>query len=199
MGLTDDLRALAWHDAGAAEREVQMAEREPRDVRETSVIRLDEPPALALDGIRAGFVEGLTGAHIAFDLTKGQLAKPDARPDGELSSSAARGRTASRASQPHVRRPLVFPCARRRERPQCPPRSSLPRIARPPSPWRGPVTRTAVRRRSGCSTRTGPGGGGGAGFAVVTPTQAAASTQGRRQAAHTVLYLGIHAVSKRKA
>src|SRR6266850_4872460 len=57
VGLTHDLGTFACHDPDAAQREIQVAQREPRDVRETAVVRLDHPSSRALDRVGAGLVQ----------------------------------------------------------------------------------------------------------------------------------------------
>src|SRR6266545_3800112 len=89
--LAGDLRPLARHDTHAAQRVVQVAEREPRDVRQASRGRLDETLALALDRIRTGLVERLAARDVAVDLAERQLAQCHARTYGELRSRTARG------------------------------------------------------------------------------------------------------------
>src|SRR5687767_14759236 len=55
--LADDLGSLARHDSDAAQGEVDVAQRESGDVRQASLIRVDDVPSLALDRVGAGLVE----------------------------------------------------------------------------------------------------------------------------------------------
>src|SRR5688500_10552165 len=89
--LADDLGSLVRHDAHAAQGEIDVTEWESRDVREASVVRVDDAPSLALDRVGAGLVERLAGSDVAFDLPQGQVAERTARADRELPSRAAGG------------------------------------------------------------------------------------------------------------
>src|SRR5207237_5133698 len=61
------LRPLGDPDAGLAEREEHVADREPNDVRVAAVVRLDERTSGALEGVRAGLVERLAGRDVRAD------------------------------------------------------------------------------------------------------------------------------------
>src|SRR5919199_4656715 len=62
--LADDVRALGKRATGATQRLVDVAEREPDDVREAPLDPLDERRPRALDLVRAGRVERLAGGDV---------------------------------------------------------------------------------------------------------------------------------------
>src|SRR5687768_8164763 len=87
--LTDYLGSFVRHDADAAQGEVDVTEWESGDVREASVVRVDDVPSFVLDRVGAGLVEQLASPDVAFDLPQGQVAERDAPAHGELPSPAA--------------------------------------------------------------------------------------------------------------
>jgi hypothetical protein len=89
--LTDDLGSVVRHDADAAQGEVDVTEWKSGDVREASLVRVDDLPPFALDRVGAGLVERLAGSDVAFDLPQRQVAERDARAHGEPPSRAAGG------------------------------------------------------------------------------------------------------------
>ena len=101
--LTDHLGPLRRHDAGATQREVRVAQRQSRDVRETALVPLDQTAAGALDRIAAGLVGGLARRDVALDLAEREIAKDDPRPYGEREPHSRRADHDDLAA--HVMRP----------------------------------------------------------------------------------------------